>query len=78
VLIFSQNFFPSARRLLGEDLLSMLTRQDRTPPEDAELFAKKIGSASDRDQFGAYSKSKKSTGLCKARRLDRGIWKHRD
>jgi hypothetical protein len=45
VLIFSQNFFRSARRLMGGDLLFMLTTQDLTPFENAELFAKKIGSA---------------------------------
>jgi hypothetical protein len=44
--IFSQNFFRSARKLMGGDLLFMLTAQDRIPPENAELFAKKIGSAS--------------------------------
>jgi hypothetical protein len=46
VLIFSQNFFRSARTLMGGDSLFMPTKQDSTPPENAELFAKKIGSAS--------------------------------
>jgi hypothetical protein len=46
VLIFSQNFFHSARRLMGGDSLFMLTAQGPTPPERPELFAKKIGSAS--------------------------------
>jgi hypothetical protein len=46
MLIFSQNFFRSARRLMGGDWLFMLTTQDPTPPENAEPFAKKIGSAS--------------------------------
>jgi hypothetical protein len=46
MLIFSQNFFRSARKLMGGDSLFMPTTQDLTPPENAELFAKKIGSAS--------------------------------
>jgi hypothetical protein len=46
VLIFSQNFFCSARRLMGGNSLFMLTTQDRTPPEKAPVFTKKIGSAS--------------------------------
>jgi hypothetical protein len=32
--------------LMGGDSLFMLTTQDRTPPENAELFAKKIGPTS--------------------------------
>jgi hypothetical protein len=44
VLIFSQNFFHSARSLVGGDSLFMLAAQDLTPPEDAKLFAKKIAS----------------------------------
>jgi hypothetical protein len=31
---------------MGGDSLFMLTTQDRTPPENAKLFTKKIGSAS--------------------------------
>jgi hypothetical protein len=31
---------------MGGDSLFMLTKQDPTPPENAELFVKKIGSAS--------------------------------
>jgi hypothetical protein len=31
---------------MGGDSLFMLTTQDPTPPENAEIFAKKIGSAS--------------------------------
>jgi hypothetical protein len=46
VLIFSQNFFRSARMLMGRDSLFMMTAQDRTPPENTELFAKKIDAAS--------------------------------
>jgi hypothetical protein len=46
MLLFSQSFFRSARKLMGGDSLFMLTTQDPTPPENAELFAKKIGSAS--------------------------------
>jgi hypothetical protein len=46
VLIFSQNFFRSARRLMGRDSLFMRTTQDHTPPENAEPFAEKISSAS--------------------------------
>jgi hypothetical protein len=46
MLIFSHNFFRSARRSMGEDLLFTLTTQDRTPPENAELLVKKIVSAS--------------------------------
>jgi hypothetical protein len=46
VLIFSQNFFRSTRSLMGGDSLFMLTTQDSTPPENAEPFAKKIGSVS--------------------------------
>jgi hypothetical protein len=46
VSIFSQNFFRSAHRLMGGDSLFMLTTQDPTPPENAELFAKKIGPVS--------------------------------
>jgi hypothetical protein len=38
--------FRCPRRLMGGDSLFMLTPQDLTPPENAELFAKKIGSAS--------------------------------
>jgi hypothetical protein len=46
VIIFSLIFFRSARSLMGRDPLFMLTAQDRTPSENAELFAKKVGSAS--------------------------------
>jgi hypothetical protein len=46
VLILSQNFFRSARRLMAGNSLFMLTTQDLTPPENAELFAQKISSAS--------------------------------
>jgi hypothetical protein len=46
VLIFSRNFFPFARRLMGGDSLFVLTAQEPTPPENVERFAKKIGSAS--------------------------------
>jgi hypothetical protein len=46
MLIFSQNFFHFTGRLMGEDSLFMLTTQDRTMPEIAELLAKKICSAS--------------------------------
>jgi hypothetical protein len=46
MLIFPQNFFRSARRLMGVDSLFTLTTQGPTWPEKAELFAKKIGSAS--------------------------------
>jgi hypothetical protein len=45
VSIFSQNFFRFAWRLMGDSLF-ILTTQDRTPPENAQLFAKKIGSTS--------------------------------
>jgi hypothetical protein len=45
-LIFSQNFFRSARRLMGGDSPFMLTAQDPTAPENPGRFAKKIGSAS--------------------------------
>jgi hypothetical protein len=45
MLIFAQNFFGSARRLMGGNSLFMLTMQDPTPPDNAERFAKKIGSA---------------------------------
>jgi hypothetical protein len=46
LLIFLQNFFRSARRLMGGDSLFILTTQDPTPSENAELLAKKSGSAS--------------------------------
>jgi hypothetical protein len=46
VLIFSQNFFRSARRLMEADPFFMLTTQDRTSPENSDLFAKKVCSAS--------------------------------
>jgi hypothetical protein len=46
VLILSQNFFRSACRLMRGDSLFTLTVQHPRPPENAELFAKKIGSAS--------------------------------
>jgi hypothetical protein len=42
VLMFLQNFFRSARRLMGEDSLFMLTTQDPTPPENAELLQRKL------------------------------------
>jgi hypothetical protein len=45
-LIFSQNFFRRTRRLMGGDSLFMLRTQNRIPPENAELFAKIIDSAS--------------------------------
>jgi hypothetical protein len=38
VLIFSQKFFLSARLFMGGDSLFMLTTQDPTPRENAELF----------------------------------------
>jgi hypothetical protein len=37
---------PLCCRLMGRDSLFMLTTQHRTPPENAELFAKRIDSAS--------------------------------
>jgi hypothetical protein len=37
---------PLRRRLMGGDSLFMVTTQDLTPPENAELYAKTIGSAS--------------------------------
>jgi hypothetical protein len=43
--VFSQNFFRSARRLMGGDYLFMLTAQDPTTLENAEIFVKKIVSA---------------------------------
>jgi hypothetical protein len=46
VLIFAQSFFRFARNLMGANSLLMLTMQDPMPPENSELFAKKIGSAS--------------------------------
>jgi hypothetical protein len=39
-------FFGSAGRLMGGDSSFMLTTQDPAPPENAEPFSKKIGSAS--------------------------------
>jgi hypothetical protein len=46
VLIVSQNVFRSARRLMEAESLFMLTTQDPTSPENAELFPKRIGSTS--------------------------------
>jgi hypothetical protein len=41
MFLFSQNFFRSARRLMGGDTFFMLKTQDRTPPENAELLQRK-------------------------------------